>query len=67
MEFDFQPPAPTMKRLLTIKEASALLGISRTTIYELTHVERLRTVRIGKSIRIPIEALDDFIAAATAR
>lgn len=47
--------------LLSIKQASEKLSISRTKLYENIHAGRLKTVRIGKSIRIPRQELEVFI------
>lgn len=51
----------TAKRLLTIREAGQVLGLGRTTMYELISSERLEVVHIGRSVRIPVEAIDDFV------
>lgn len=51
----------TAKRLLTIREAGQVLGLGRTTVYELISSERLEVVYIGRSVRIPVEAIDDFV------
>lgn len=51
----------TAKRLLTIREAGQVLGLGRTTVYELISSELLEVVHIGRSVRIPVEAIDDFV------
>ena len=45
-------------------EAAALLAISRSKVYELMRSGRLGTVKIDGSRRVPVDAVDDFIAAA---
>ena len=51
----------TEKRLLTIREAGQVLGLGRTTVYELISSDSLEVVHIGRSARIPVEAIDDFV------
>ena len=55
-----------MKKLITPQEAALALGISRTKVYEEIGGGRLQSVRIGRSRRIPVEALDAYVAALTA-
>jgi excisionase family DNA binding protein len=50
------------KLLLTPEEAAQALNISRTKVFELLQVEALRSVKIGKSRRIPTEAVREFVA-----
>lgn len=52
---------PLAKRLLTVKETSEILGVSRSTIYELIASDDLEVVRIGRSLRVPTAAIDDFV------
>lgn len=52
---------PVTKRLLTIKETAEILGISRSMVYQLVASDDLETVHIGRSIRVPTIAIDDFI------
>ncbi len=55
------PTQPLAKRLLTVKETSEILGLSRSTIYELIASDDLEVVRIGRSLRVPTGAVDDFV------
>lgn len=48
------------------EEAAEVLGISRSTVYELIREGRLDSMQVGRSRRIPVAALDRFIAAAAA-
>ena len=55
--------------LLNMTEASKLLGIGRTKLYELVKDEKIRTVKIGKSRRVPpseITRLVEELMAETA-
>ena len=49
------------KLLLTATEASEAIGIGRTRIYELLASGELPSVRIGRSVRVPTEALKRWI------
>jgi excisionase family DNA binding protein len=50
------------RRLLTPEGAAQALGIGRTLVYELLGSGRLRSVRIGTCRRVPVSAIDDFVA-----
>ena len=50
------------RRLLTPEEAAQALGIGRTLVYELIGSGRLRSVRIGACRRVPVTAVDEFVA-----
>lgn len=52
------------KPLLTVTEAATLLGVDRSTLYRALQQEdcAVRTVRIGKQIRIPRGAVEHIIA-----
>ena len=47
---------------LNVKEAAAELRISRSKAYELIASGQLPSIRIGSSVRIPFDALREFIA-----
>jgi excisionase family DNA binding protein len=53
--------APDRTQLLTMKEASQRLRISRSTLYDLIHRQRLETVKIGRRRLVPPEALAKLI------
>lgn len=56
------PDSPEIsRRLLTVREAAQVLGVGRTTVYELIASDELEVVHIGRSARIPTAAIDDFI------
>lgn len=52
-----QPPI-----LLTIPEAARLLSIGRTLTYELIASDHLEVVHIGRAVRVPLEAVHEFVA-----
>jgi len=47
--------------MLTVVEVGKILRIRRTYAYELIASGKLRSVRMGRAIRVPREALDVFM------
>lgn len=47
--------------LLTILEAARMLGIGRSKAYELIAAGELEVVRIGRTVRVPVDALEEFV------
>jgi excisionase family DNA binding protein len=52
-------PAPV---LITIDAACARLGICRSVVYRLVNSGDLVSIKIGASRRIPVSAIDDYVA-----
>jgi len=50
------------KKLITVKEAAAMLGISRSLLYSLVMQGDMKSVKIGRARRIPIGEIDNFVA-----
>jgi excisionase family DNA binding protein len=48
--------------LLTVPEAAEALAISRSKLYELIAAGLIRSVRIDGSRRVPVEALQSYVA-----
>lgn len=46
---------------LTIKQVAKLLGVSRNTAYRLVRSKKLRSIRVGRQIRIPRSALEMYL------
>ncbi len=46
---------------LRVEELMPILGIGRNTAYELVRSGQIRSIRIGKQIRIPKESLRLFL------
>lgn len=46
---------------LGIREAAKSLGISRSKLYEAVRDKRLRVVRFGRRVLIPLDALKAFL------
>jgi excisionase family DNA binding protein len=47
--------------LLTIPQAASVLAVGRTTVYELIGAGDLEAVHIGRSVRVPVDALRSFV------
>ena len=47
--------------LLRVPEAAESAGISRSLAYELIAEGRMPSVRVGRSIRVPAEALREWV------
>ncbi len=47
--------------LLTTEEAARQLSISRSSLYELLLTGQVVSIKIGRSRRVPLDALTDYI------
>ena len=47
---------------LRVEDLMPILGIGRNTAYELVRSGHLRSIRVGRQIRIPKEALIEYLA-----
>ena len=47
--------------VMTIEDLQRALGVGRSTAYRLIRSNRIRCIRIGKSIRIPKQLLVDYV------
>ena len=54
-------PSADQCLLVTVEEAARRLGIGRTTAFGLVHGGALRSVRIGRLRRIPVDAMDEYV------
>lgn len=50
------------KLLLTIDEACERIGVKRSKLYELITSDTIESVSIGRARRIPVDALEDYVA-----
>ena len=50
------------KLLLRVVEVAELLSIARSKAYAMVQAGELPSVRLGKSIRVPAKALNDYVA-----
>ena len=51
----------TLPLLMTVAELSKVLRIGRNKCYELIRSNQIRSIRLGKSIRIPRTAIYEFL------
>lgn len=49
---------------LTVAEAAAVMGVSKMTMYRLVHSGELPAIRVGRSFRIPEQAVHDYLRDA---
>jgi excisionase family DNA binding protein len=55
----------TLPEVLTAREAAAVLRVGRNQLYQAVARGQLRAVRIGRTIRIPTQALLDLLATGS--
>ena len=46
---------------LRVEDLMPILGIGRNTAYELVRSGKIRSIRIGRQLRIPKDALQDYL------
>jgi excisionase family DNA binding protein len=51
-------------RFLTVAEVAALMRVSKMTVYRLVHGGTLPAVRVGRSFRVPEQAVNDYLAGS---
>lgn len=51
-------------QFLTVSEVAEVMRVSKMTVYRLVHAGELPAVRVGKSFRVPQDALTNYLAAA---
>ena len=54
-------PRPQAGGLATIDQASEMLMIGRTKVYEMILSGELRSVTLGRARRVPVEAIQELI------
>ncbi len=59
------PEAPTGDvsgvTFLTVAEVATMMRVSKMTVYRLVHSGELPAVRVGRSFRVPEDAVDDYL------
>jgi len=51
-------------RFLTVAEVAALMRVSKMTVYRLVHSGELAAVQVGRSYRVPEQAVHTYLRAA---
>ncbi|GAA2521790.1 helix-turn-helix domain-containing protein [Rarobacter incanus] len=49
---------------LTVAEVAERMRVSKMTVYRLVHSGELPAVRVGKSFRVPQQALNEYLNSA---
>lgn len=57
---------PDERRVFSVVEAAGILGISRSKLYEFIAAGEIRSIRIGRLRKIPVAAVDEFLATLEA-
>ena len=57
--------ANVSSHFLTIAEVAAAMRVSKMTVYRLVKSHAIAAVRVGRSFRVPEEAVNDYIRRAT--
>jgi excisionase family DNA binding protein len=52
--------------LVTIRQAAQMLSLSRSTVYELIRDGTIEVVHVGRSARVPVEAVFGFVTTLRA-
>ena len=47
---------------LRVEDLMPIIGIGRNTAYELVRSGKIRSIRIGRQLRIPKDAIQDYLA-----
>jgi excisionase family DNA binding protein len=53
---------PMSNRYLTVSEVAAALRVSNMTVYRLVSSGELPAVKIGRSLRLPVDEVDRYLA-----
>jgi len=53
-------------KALTVEQVAELLQLNTRSVYRLIERRELRGVRIGRAVRIPIQAVDEYLAGSIA-
>jgi excisionase family DNA binding protein len=48
-------------RFLTVAEVAAVMRVSKMTVYRLVHSGELTAVRVGRSFRVPDDAVHEYL------
>lgn len=51
-------------RYLTVVEVAEIMRVSKMTVYRLLHAGELPGVRVGRSFRVPQDALDHYLRSS---
>jgi excisionase family DNA binding protein len=58
------PGELTSMRFLMVAEVAEIMRVSRMTVYRLVHAGELPAVRVGRSFRVPEQAVHEYLRHA---
>lgn len=48
-------------RFLTVAEVASIMRVSKMTVYRMVHAGDLPAIRVGRSFRVPQDAVDTYL------
>lgn len=48
-------------KFLTVAEVAAVMRVSKMTVYRLVHAGHLTAIRVGRSFRVPEQAVHEYL------
>ncbi|MBB2909012.1 excisionase family DNA binding protein [Streptosporangium becharense] len=51
-------------KFLTVAEVATVMRVSKMTVYRLVHSGELPAIRVGRSFRVPEQAVHDYLRDA---
>jgi excisionase family DNA binding protein len=51
-------------KFLTVAEVAGVMRVSKMTVYRMVHAGELPAVRVGRSFRVPEQAVHDYLRGA---
>ena len=57
-------PGRTEVTFLTVAEVAAMMRVSKMTVYRMVHAGEMPAVRVGRSFRVPEQAVHDYLRDA---
>jgi excisionase family DNA binding protein len=51
-------------RFLTVAEVATIMRVSKMTVYRLVHSGELEAIRVGRSLRVPEQAVNTYLKEA---
>jgi excisionase family DNA binding protein len=52
------------RRFLTVAEVATIMRVSKMTVYRLVHSGELEAIRVGRSFRVPEQAVNAYLKDA---
>ncbi|MCE0485770.1 helix-turn-helix domain-containing protein [Ornithinimicrobium sediminis] len=56
-----EDPQVAEMSFMTVAEVATLMRVSKMTVYRLVHSGELPAVRVGRSFRVPEQAVNDYL------